>query len=183
MQMRTRRLSIPLLSLMLLGAAAASPGALASSANDLVAPATLEKLLPVPEGWTKGLVRSKEVEISKDCSYTVVSVSYTKDGTTVKLTLADTGAHQEGLMALAMMVVTLPDDYADQVPPATTIKRIKIDGSPAVETWDSEKLNGEIAVVVSGRFVAAVETSKADTLDTLKGILSGVNLKALGALK
>jgi len=86
-------------------------------------------------------------------------------------------------MALALSVVTLPEDHVDQIPPATTIKRMKVDGSPAVEMWDSEKLNGEITVVVGGRFVASVETSKADSLETLRAILAGVNLKALGALK
>jgi hypothetical protein len=107
-------------------------------------------VLPAPEGWTKIDSRLKQIDISQECSYTSASVSYTKDGMRVKLTLADTGSHQEALMALALSVVTLPEDHVDQIPPATTIKRMKVDGSPAVEMWDSEKLNGEITVVVRG---------------------------------
>jgi len=166
-----------------LTAAAISPRAYSPTNTELVAPAALEKLLPAPEGWTKIDSRLKQIDISQECSYTSASVSYTKDGMRVKLTLADTGSHQEALMALALSVVTLPEDHVDQIPPATTIKRMKVDGSPAVEMWDSEKLNGEITVVVGGRFVASVETSKADSLETLRAILAGVNLKALGALK
>jgi hypothetical protein len=49
--------------------------------------------------------------------------------------------------------------------------------------WDSEELTGEIAVVVAGRFVVSVEASTADSLESLRAILAGVDLKALGALR
>jgi hypothetical protein len=170
--------------LVFLSAAAVSPAAYSPTNIELVSPAVLEKLLPAaPEGWTRLDVRLKQIDISQECSYTSAGTTYMKDEMRVKLMLADTGSHQEGLLALAMSVVTLPDDHFDQIPPATMIKRMKIDGSPAVEMWDSEKLNGEITVVVGGRFVASVEASKADSLDALKAILKGVDLKALGALK
>jgi hypothetical protein len=170
--------------LVFLIAAAVSPAAYSPTDSELVAPAALEKLLPAaPEGWTRLDVRLNKVDISQECSYTLASAVYTKGEMRVKLTLADTGSHQEGLIALAMTVVTLPDGHVGKIPPATTITRMKIDGSPAGEMWDSEKLNGEIAVVVDGRFVASVETSKADSPESLKAILAGVDLKALGALK
>ena len=183
---RSRRYSVLLLSTAILvfcAAAAASPGAPSPPTSELVAPAALQKLLPAPDGWTKGVVRSNQVDISADVSYTVASVSYGKEGMQVKLTIADTGGHSDSLIALAAMVMTLPEDHVGQIPPATTITRIKVDGSPAVEMWDSEKLNGEIAVVINGRFVAAVETSKADSLETLRAVLATVDLKALAALK
>ena len=170
--------------LVLLTAAAVSPAAYSPTNTELVAPAVLEKLLPAaPDGWTRLDVRLKQIDISQECSYTAADTTYTKGEMRVKLTLADTGSHQEGLMALAMSVVTLPDDHFDEIPPATVIKRMKIDGSPAVEMWDSEKLSGEIAVVVGGRFVASVEGSKADGLDSLRAVLNGVDLKALGSAK
>jgi hypothetical protein len=170
--------------LVFLSAAAVSPAAYSPTNIELVAPAALEKLLPAaPEGWTRLDVRLKQIDISQECSYTSAATAYTKGEMRVKLTLADTGSHEEGLMALAMSVVTLPDNHFDQIPPATTIRRVKIDGSPAVEMWDAEKINGEITVVVGGRFVASVEASKADSLETLRAILTGVDLKALSALK
>lgn len=170
--------------LLFLTAAAVSPAAYSPTNIELVSPAVLEKLLPAaPEGWTRLGARLNQVNISEECSYTSASATYTKGEMRVKLTLADTGSHAEGLTALAMSVVTLPDDHVGKIPPATIITRMKIDGSPAVEMWDSEKLNGEITVVVGGRFVASVETSKADSLESLKAILAGVDLKALGALK
>lgn len=169
--------------LMFLLSAIASPAPSSTAGTDLVAPAVLEKLLPSPEGWTRGVVRAMQTEITQECSYSSASISFTKDEMKVKLTLADTGAHQESLLALAMMVMTLPDNYTDDVPPATTVKRLKMDGSPAAELWDAQKLSGEITVVVGGRFVASVETAKVDSLDTLRAILASVNLKALAAAK
>jgi hypothetical protein len=171
-------------TLLLLAAAAVSPAAFSPTNNELVAPAVLEKLLPAaPEGWTRLDARLKQIDISQECSYTSAATSYTKDDMRVKVSVADTGAHEEGLMALAMSVITLPDGDVIEIPPASVIKRMKIDGSPAVEMWDSAKLDGEITVVVGGRFVASVEASKADSPATLRAFLTAVDLKALGALK
>ena len=178
--MNTRTTAI----LVFLTAAAVSPAAYSPTNSELVSPAVLEKVLPAaPEGWTRLGARLNQVNISDECSYTSASTTYTKGEMRVKLTLADTGSHAEGLTTLALSVVTLPDGHVGKIPPATTITRMKIDGSPAVEMWDSEKLNGEITVVVGGRFVVSVETSKGDSVDALKALLAGVDLKALGALK
>ena len=178
--MNTRTTAI----LVFLTVAAVSPAAYSTTNSELVSPAVLEKLLPsAPEGWTRLGARLNQVNISDECSYTSASATYTNGELRVKLMLADTGSHAEGLTTLATSVVTLPDGHVGKIPPATTITRIKIDGSPAAEMWDADKLQGEITVVVNGRFVASVETSKADSLETLKAILAGVDLKALGALK
>jgi hypothetical protein len=186
MHVRTWRYTATLLStamLVFFTSAAAAPDAHPFLNGELVAPAALEKLLPAPEGWTRGVARSRQIDIAADCSYTIASVSYARDEMQVKLTLADTDGHADSLVALAPMVISLPDDHVGQVPPATTITRLKVEGSPAVEMWDSEKLTGEIAVVVAGRFVVSVEASTADSLESLRAILAGVDLKALGALR
>jgi hypothetical protein len=129
----------------------------------LIAPAALAKLLPAFEGWTKGEARSSQIDLTSECCYTFASAPYTKDEFRLKLTIADTGSREEPLLALASMVVTLPED--------------------CVEMWDSGKMSGEITVVVAGRFVVAVEAQKADSLDTLRALLASVDLKAVGALK
>ena len=51
------------------------------------------------------------------------------------------------------------------------MKRLVVEGSPAVESWDGQKKSGEIAVVVGGRFVVSLESSKVDDLETLRGLL------------
>lgn len=168
--------------LMFLAPAAAMQQAPATP-SQLAGPAALAKLLPAPEGWTRSDVRSNQIDISSDCSYTFASVTYTKGDVRLKLTLSDTGSHAESLAALASMVVSLPDGHVGQIPPATTIHRMKIGESPAATMWDAANMTGEIVVLVGGRFVASVETQKADSLEMLQTVLAGVDLKALGALK
>lgn len=150
--------------------------------SHLVAPPELAKFLPALEGWTKGDARLSEVN-GAACSYTLVSASYAKGDVRVKLTLADTGAHAESIMALAAPIVSLPDDYDDKVSTATTIKRLKIDGSPAWEMWDAEKATGEITLLAGGRIVVTIEAQKGESLEALRAMLAAVDLKALTALK
>jgi hypothetical protein len=149
----------------------------------LVASAELAKFLPAPEGWTRGPVRTNQVEISQACSYTYANATYTKDDVRIKVTIADTAAHQEGLMTLAAAVVTLPDGHIATLAPATSLARIKVMEMPAAEMWDAQKSEGEIALVVSGRFAIVLEASKADSLETVRGLLRAVDVKALAALK
>jgi hypothetical protein len=183
----SRSFVLPVLSLLvplfLASTAAAQGGPPASNAAPLVAPAALAKLLPAPEGWVRGEVRSNQIEISTECKYTTASVPLTKDDTRLKITLADTGSHTDALIALASLVVTLPEDCVQQVPPATTITRTKMDGLPTAEMWDAAKLTGEITLVIKDRFVVTVEAQKAESLDALRAVLAAMDLKALGALK
>ena len=144
--------------------------------------ATLQKLLPVIDGWTATPPRADLVVLSPDASYSVASTTLIKDATRVKVTLADTGGSADTLAALAMIVVSMPDDFSESVS-GSTVKRAQIGGSPASEMWDPQKGSGEITVVVAKRFVASVESSKIDSLPTLRAILDRIDLKALGELK
>ena len=156
-----------------------------SAQNKVVAPVTaaaLQKLLPTVEGWTNGVARADVIEISPGAKYSIATVTITKDDLRVRITLADTGFSPDSLTALATMVVTMPDDYSGQVG-TLAIKRLLIGGAPAVEAWDAQKNAGEVAVVVGGRFVAALEALKIDSVATLRAMLEKIDLKALAALK
>jgi hypothetical protein len=186
----TLRRSLPLvLSSCLVAGFATSTGTAAQGkppvapGSHLVAPEVLAKLLPAPDGWSKGEIRPNQVDDASGCNYTVASVVYTKDDVRVRITIADTGGHAESLMAVATMIATLPDDFDGKVPPATTIRRIRIDGSPASEMWDAGKMAGEIAVLLNGRFVVAVDAQKADGPELLRAMLALVDMKAVAALK
>lgn len=156
----------------------------ASGGGKLATPAVLAKLLPAaPAGWTKAEARLTQVEISATCAYAAACLPLFKDDSRVKVTLADTGGHNDALIALASAVITLAEDCVQDIPPATTIKRVKIGDWQAAEMWDAEKLAGEITVVVNGRFVVSVEAQKAESLEVLRALLSSVDLKALAAVK
>lgn len=144
--------------------------------------ATLQKLLPVVDGWTGTPPRTDLVVMSPDVTYSFASTTLVKDAVRVKVTLSDTGGSADTLTALAVVVVSMPEDFSESVS-GSTVKRTQIGGSPASEIWDSQKSSGEITVVVAKRFVAAVESSKVDSLATLRAILDKIDLKALGELK
>ena len=152
------------------------------ASTGFITPAALQNVMPVIEGWTRGEPRAGEVD-NPDCRYTFATAVYTRDETRLKVTLADTDSSSTALAALATMVVTLPDDYSGKIPPASTIQRFQIAGSPAAELWDAEKMKGELVLVLANRFVVEVQAQKADAPETMRAVLASVDLKALAALR
>lgn len=149
----------------------------------MVAVTALEPFIPALDGWTKAKSGGNRVVISDEAGYTFADTVFTKGTMNVRVTVADTAATQDCLLSLATMVTTLPEDYSDEVPPATTIKRLTVNGMPAAYRWDGEKQEGEYTVVIGGRFVAKVEGTKVDALETLRAILDQIDMKKLGELK
>ncbi|HYN06541.1 MAG TPA: hypothetical protein VES67_04045 [Vicinamibacterales bacterium] len=143
----------------------------------------LEQLLPAPAGWTRVDVKSDKVVISADCSHPVAVANYVRGEMQMRITLADSALHADSLTALAPMIVMLPDGYSERVPPATRITRLQHDGAQVAERWDDQTANGEITMLVKGRFVASIEGSHLDSLDTLRKVLGEIDLKKLAELK
>ena len=143
----------------------------------------LEPLLPAPEGWTRAKAGSNSVVVSESCDYSFADATYLKDGMKVRVTLADTGFNAQALGLLATMVVSLPDGYTGEVPPATTVARVNVNGLPAASRWDAKDREGEFTMLVAGRFVVKAEGTKVDALATLRAIVELVDVKKVGALK
>jgi len=155
----------------------------AGQGASLVPPETLQALLPVPADWTKVSEKAGQVAGSSGCDYTFAEVTYSREAMRVKITLADTGAAEASLMALAAMVISLPDDYLEKIPPATLVTRLKSAGFPAAERWDGAKRDGDLTVLVGGRFVASLEGWHLAGVETLRGMLTQIDLKKLAELK
>lgn len=149
----------------------------------MVTVAALQPFVPAMEGWTKAKSGGNRVVISEQAGYTFADTTFTKNDMNLRVMVADTAATEDCLISLATMVTTLPEDYSDEVPPATTIKRLTVNGMPAAYRWDNEKKEGEYTVVVAGRFVVKVETTKADALETLRAVIDSVDLAKLATLK
>jgi len=163
-------------------AAQSSPQAPGAAEKPLPA-AALEPLLPAPQGWTRIKAGGNQVTVSESCGYSFADATYTKDGMKVRLTLADTGRNEEGLSVVATMVVSLPENYVGDVPPATTVARLSVRGQPAASRWDDKNKEGEFTVLVNGRFVAKAEGTNLNSLATLRAIVELVDLTRLGQLK
>ena len=149
----------------------------------LVAAAALEPLLPAPAGWTRTKSGGDRVVVSDACNYTFADAVFLKDGTKVRVTVADTGRNEESLGLLATMIASLPEGYTGTVPPATTVARLMFNGTPAASRWDAEQNEGEFVVLVGGRFVVKAESTRVDGLATLRAMVELVDLKKLGELK
>jgi hypothetical protein len=160
---------------------AAGAQAPSSQQDHLIAPDAFARLLPTVAGWTKTEGGTGTIDLS-DCSYSYASARYTKNEARAKLTLADTGGHQDSLMALAASVMVLPEGHSEVIPPASTVARVKLGEHQAAEMWDGAKLAGEIVVVIGNRFVVSVEAAKVDGLDPIREILAAVDLKAIAVL-
>jgi hypothetical protein len=147
----------------------------------VVDPAVLEPFLPAPDGWTVVRQHSKLVA-NPEYTHSFAEVSLSKGDSKVRLTIADTDGNQGSLMALATMILTLPDDFVGEVPPATVIRRVTIGGMPGAERWNAADLDGEVSVLIQKRFVIAADGTKLDALETLRRMVESIDFKKIAAL-
>jgi hypothetical protein len=179
-----------LTALLVVCAVAASPAAVRSQqptpplARVVLAPvASLEKMLPAIDGWTRQRVNSDRIDLADNCAYTYADAMYVNGAMKARVTLADTGADPTALAVVATMVVTLADGYENFLDGRTMIRRFAFNGSPAASRWDTKALDGEFTVVLDHRFIAKAEGSGMENVDVLRALLAPVNLQALAALK
>ncbi len=162
-------------------ASAATPAAQKGPA--VVPVATLQTLAPTLDGWTRAPLGGSVVPISEESGYSFAEANYTNGAMKVRVTIGDTVGVDDCLLALAAMVTVLPPGYSEKLPPATSISRFEFSGYQAASKWNSEKTEGEFSVVVNGRFVVKAEGSGIDSVDTLRDIVSKIDLKKLSELK
>ena len=168
---------------LILLALAVAPVVASPLAVSIVTPAALQALLPAPDGWTKVTDSSRQMAISPGCEYSVAFASYTRGTTRAKVTVADTGGAAECLVLLAPMIAALPEGHAESMAPATTITRTKHEFGTAAERWDGAERVADIEVLVGGRFVVTLEGRQLETLNDLRGVLKGIDLKKLSEMK
>lgn len=164
-----------------IGAQTGPPGQAAVA--KFVTSAVLEPLLPAPPGWTRTRTGGSEVVVSESCGYSFADAIFTKGDMKVRVTVADTGRNDESLGLLATLVVSFPADYTGEVPPATSIARLTLNGAPAGSRWDAGQREGEFVALVGHRFVAKAEGTNLDGIATLRTIVELIDLKKLGELK
>jgi hypothetical protein len=147
----------------------------------VVAPTALEPLLPTAiDGWTK--IRSMSYHINDGCLYAFADALFVNGDAKLRVTVADTGYDADALMTVATMVVSFPAGHTETIPPDTVISRVIYRDYPAATMWNATKGEAEFTVVVNDRFVAKVEGTHADRLDTLRNVLDKIDLKKLADL-
>lgn len=171
-------------SLFLLIVATAAPAARQGQIRQVVtviAPTALEPLLPAAiDGWTK--IRSISYRVNDGCAYAFADALFVNGDAKLRVTVADTGFDADALMAVATIVRSFPAGHTETIPPDTVISRITYHEYPAATMWNSAKGEAESTVVVNDRFVAKVEGTRVDSLETLRGVLDKIDLKKLAEL-
>jgi hypothetical protein len=137
----------------------------------------LEALLPSPAGWTKG--KSKGEQMTTMVSISNAEVDYTKAGMDAHVEITDSALSQMLLAPLAMMLAA---GYSERSSSGYK-KSMVTNGSPGYEEWNSDDKTGEITVVVANRFIVAAKGSHLDNIESLRGIVTQVDLNKLAALK
>jgi hypothetical protein len=178
------RVTAVVVSLLLLIVASAAPTAWQDQPKrvvPVVAPAALEPLVPAAiEGWTK--VRSTSNRVSDGCVYAFADTVYANGDAKLRVTVADTGFDADALATVATIVMSFPAGHTEKIPPDTVISRITYRDNPAATMWNNAKGEAEFTVVVGDRFVAKVEGTRVDGLDTLRGVLDKIDLKKLAEI-
>ena len=147
-----------------------------------VAPAMLEPFLPaVFDGWSK--IRSASNRVDDGCAYAFAETVYmNRVSDKLRVTVADTGFDADALSTVATIVMSFPAGHTEKIPPDSIISRITYRDWPAATMWNGAKREAEFTVVVGGRFVAKVEGTPAENLDTLREVLDKIDLKKLAEL-
>lgn len=137
----------------------------------------LKTLLPDIGGWersnTKGEMSSMGVSVSKAES------RYKKDTSEVDLEITDTAMSQLILAPVAMFMNAGFEEKSDDGFKRAT----KVNGQPAYEEWTKGSKHAEITVLVNNRFIVHGEGHDVADIDTVKKVVSAVDVAKLGALK
>ena len=172
---------IPAITVLLLTSSAPLPAVEVTAV--LVDPTVLQPLIPAaPDGWTISRARADRID-NADLTFSFAEAMFTKGEMSIRLTVADTGGVDQALNVLATMVMTLPEDFVGDVPPATTVRRMVVNGHQAAERYSADERDGEFIILVDKRFVVKAEGKKLSGADAMQTMIDLVDLKKVVALK
>jgi hypothetical protein len=154
-------------------AVAVPAAAMGSQACRVTPHRTLETFLPVMPGWTRGDPVS-ETDTVESVSRT--TVDYDRDVSTISVEIMDSCRNPDVLGPLTTAL-----KQGVPVTRGTTTKSLAVQGFPACEEWTAEAGNGEVHVLVGGRFMVKVTGATTD-LRTLENTPNLMALQRLAAL-
>lgn len=152
----------------------ASPTSVPAQACRVVPGETLETFYPVMPGWERGKPKT-ETDTQESVSRT--TVDFDRDVSTISVEIMDSCRNPDVL--LLMM------DSLKQLPPAaagTVVRHHTVNGFPGYEEWTAEAGNGEVHVLVAGRFMVKVTAHTTD-LPTMENAARLIPMQKLAAVK
>jgi hypothetical protein len=137
----------------------------------------LEPLFPAITGWERGKIDGqKSIE---SVSVTEAHVEYKRGPSQVDASITDSGLNRSYIAAFTLFVA---EGYKKET--ATGYERaVKVGDYPAWERWDSNAKNGELNVLVGGRFIVQLDGVDIENTKVLHELLQNFNLKKIGETK
>ena len=152
----------------------AVPPAIRMQACQLVSGQTLETFYPVMPGWQRGAPQS-ETDTQEMVSRT--TVDFDRGVSTIGVEIMDSCRNPNVLMMMNESLKQLPP-----VTRGTVVRHTTINGFPGYEEWTAEAGNGELHVLVAGRFMVKVTAATSD-LATLQKATQSIPMQKLAAMK
>jgi hypothetical protein len=162
---------------------APSPSATATpqpTRTPVVAPVAFERLvglIPELSGWTRtpphGLSSTAGIPLSE------ATAEYTRADSTIKLEIMDSGYND---LILAPLSTMLGPTYSERSPEGMREYKA-VAGSPGFESWRNDVSEGDVTVVVAGRYVITARGLKVPDLEPVRALVRAIDLAALAALR
>ncbi len=171
------------------GAAATTPGSAgssrpaatarptASAGPALVGHQRLESFLPKPDGWTLEHSAGADVQLPAPASH--VRATYKRGAAQIDLELTDTGGDASYIEALSKIA----NGNYHQEAPNGYMKAVSLGGFPGVESFNRDDQIGEVTVILNRRFLVHASSSGATAIDSVRSVVTGIDLSGLAALK
>jgi len=140
----------------------------------LVSGQTLETFYPPMPGWKRGTPKS-ETDTQEMVSRT--TVDFDRGVSTISVELMDSCRNPNVLMMMNESLKQLPP-----ATPGTVVRHTTINGFPGFEEWTAAPGNGEIHILVAGRFMVKVTAATSD-LGTLQQATVSIPMQKLAATK
>ena len=135
---------------------------------------TLETFYPVMPGWKRGEPKT-ETDTQESVSRT--TVDFDRGTSTISVELMDSCRNADMLAMLTESLKQPPPSTPD-----TAVRLLEINGFPGYEEWTNEAGNGEVHVLVAGRFMVKVTAGTSDRT-TLENAATLIPMQKLAALK
>ncbi|HYN05840.1 MAG TPA: hypothetical protein VES67_00480 [Vicinamibacterales bacterium] len=139
---------------------------------------TLRGFLPELPGWKRGEING-ETSNEMGISISRVQADYDKGEMTLSFEIMDSSLNQMLTSAFLMAAKT---GVVEQTSVGYT-KGTTVAGFPAVESWTPAAKNGELGLLVGGRYLVKVSGSTVPDVETIRKAVEAIDLKKLAALK
>lgn len=104
---------------------------------------------------------------------------YLNGDSIIKLSITDSAFSP---LVLAPLEMVLKPKYSERSGESYR-KYVSIDGQPGCESWQNDARDGDITILVSGRFVVNARGLNLSSIEPLQKLVKAIPIKRLAALK